>query len=65
MIQKIVESRIDVVSDEFILPEGTRAIKSVSLNGVSTRDFVFDGVSKLKIFNLNPEQKAEITVEYY
>ena len=65
VIQKIVESKVDIASAEFKLPEGTRAVKSITVNGVPTRDFEFDGTTNLKILNLAPDNTSEISVEYY
>jgi hypothetical protein len=65
VIQKIVESKIDIASGEFKLPEGTRAVKRITVNGVPTRDFEFDGTTNLRILNLDPDKTSEIAVEYY
>jgi hypothetical protein len=65
VIQKIVESKIDIASAEFKLPEGTRAVKSITVNGVPTRDFEFDGITNLRILNLDPDKTSDIAVEYY
>jgi len=65
VIQKIVESKVDIASAEFKLPEGTRRVKSVTVNGVPTRDFEFDGTMNLKILNLDPDKTSDIAVEYY
>ena len=65
VIQKIVESRVDIASAEFKLPDGTKGVKSVIVDGVPTRDFEFDGTTNLKILNLDPDKKSDIAVEYY
>ena len=64
VIQKIIESKIDVTSPEFDLGSIATEIISVEVDGKATSNFEFDGHRTIKILNLDPSRPVQIAVKF-
>lgn len=65
VIQKIIESKADLISSNFDLGEIVQVVTKVEIDGQATSNFEFDGQRIVKIQNLDPTKPTKIVIHFY